>query len=309
MAFLPQDLTLWILLVAPGLIAVQLAIWIGVVETTLTDSRMLVASLVSSIVIDTLFFGLYQVVYGPIDQLDTAESIFFTPQFRPGLVLALVGLSILVGLVYAFLIIHDVTGRLRHLAWSDKDLFRYPGQPWEGTLADADIVRIDTVDDEIVIGRVGDYSRLDKPKEVVLRYPQWWDPSQGYLVDENDDAVLFRENEIRRITVRSRVGWLWYRETGEIAEKLLWTCRDYNRVSNQPEADPETSARELQQQILSIGERLREHATEDPERKPKVTTLLTRIEQSLRSVRRDGIESRAEELEELSEELVQLCAD
>lgn len=309
MAFVPQDITLWVLLVAPGLIAVQLAIWIGVVETKLSDSRMLVASLVSSIVIDALFFGFYQVAYGPIGQLETAETIFFTPRFRPELVLALVGLSILVGLVYAFLIIHDATGRLRRWAWGDKDLFRYPGQPWEGTLVDADIVRIDTKNDQIVIGRVGDYSRVDKPNEVVLRYPQWWDPAEGYLVDKKDDAVLFRADDIRRLTVRSRIGWQWYQEMAELARELQWQCEEYNRLLHRPEEDRETTLKELQEQILSIAEQLREHATDNPGRKPQVTTRIEQVKQSLHSVRRDGIESRAEELGERSGELARHCAE
>jgi hypothetical protein len=205
MAFVPEDITLWILLVVPGLVAVQLAIWIEVIESSLTDSTMLVVSPVSSIVIDAVFFGLYQAVSGPIEDVDTAESVFFTPQFRPDLVLGLLALSVVFGLLYSGAVVYDVTGRVRQLVWDRSSKYRYPGQPWEEVLKHADIVRVDTADDRIVVGRVSEYSRLDKPKELVLRFPQWYDPSRGELVDAGDDAVLLFEDEIRMITVRSRI--------------------------------------------------------------------------------------------------------
>lgn len=204
MAIVPQDITLWVLLVAPGLIAVQLAVWIGVVESTLTDSHILVASLVSSILIDTIFFAIYEAAYGPIPDAATVERLFFTPTFRPELVLILLTVSVLVGLAYAGLIIFDATGRLRSLAWGEGGAFRYPGQPWEGVLRGAEIVRVDTADGGIVVGRLGHYSRLDKPRELALRFPQWYDPETGTLVDAGDESVLLFEEDIRRVTVRSR---------------------------------------------------------------------------------------------------------
>lgn len=204
MAIVPQDITLWVLLVAPGLIAVQIAIWVGVVESTLTDSHMLVASLASSVLVDTVFFAVYEVVYGPIPDVATAESLFFSPSFRPELVLGLLAVSVLVGLVYSGLIVFDATGRLRSLAWGEGGAFRYPGQPWEGVLRGAEIVRVDTADGGIVVGRLGHYSRLDKPRELALRFPQWYDPETGTLVDAGDESVLLFEEDIRRVTVRSR---------------------------------------------------------------------------------------------------------
>lgn len=225
MAIAPQDITLWALLIAPGLVAVQLAIWIGVVESTLTDSHVLVASLVSSIVIDTVFFAVYEAVYGPIPDAATVETLFFSPSFRPDLVLGLLLVSVLVGFLYSGLIVFDVTGRLRSLAWRESGSFRYPGQPWEGVLRDAEIVRVDTADGGIVVGRLGHYSRLDKPLELALRFPQWYDPETGALVDARDETVLLFEDDIRRVTVRSRLpragpGWRFPLALADRARRL-----------------------------------------------------------------------------------------
>lgn len=302
MAFVPQDITLWVLLVAPGLIAVQLAIWFGVIETSLSDSRMLVASLVSSIVIDTLFFGMYQVFYGPIRRVDTAESIFFSPRFRPELVLGLLLLSIVVGLIYSQAVIYDATGRIRGIVWGERDRIRYPGQPWEGVLEDADIVRVDTVDDTIVIGRLGDYSRLDKPKELALRYPQWYDPSEGRLVDREDEAVLLFEDDIRRIIVRSRVARQWYQETRSYARRV-------KRLVPPEEETTERTRREIEDELSSIVYELGEHTEGEKRASEDVLDVIWRMRNAIDEMERDGLDERGDEMAELAEELERRCEE
>lgn len=301
MAFVPEDITLWVLLVAPGLIAVQLAIWLGVVETSLSDSRMLVASLVSSIFIDTLFFGLYQAIYGPIGQIDTAESIFFTPNFRPELVLGLLVLSITVGLLYAQAIIHDVTGFLRGLVWGERERIRYPGQPWEGVLKDADIVRVDTDDDTIVIGRLGDYSRLDKPKELSLRYPQWYDPSTGRLVDAEDETVLLFEDDIRRIVVKSRVASSWYRETREYARQMrrLLPPKDQATTEGAPEA--------VEHELSEVMDNLVEHTEGELRASEEVTDVIWELNYTVERIEQDGTAEHKDDVLALVDELERQC--
>ena len=58
-------------LVAPGFISVLLATTIGVVEREPSRFKILIASLISSLLIDTVFLAIYQVFY---DQLRDSAS-------------------------------------------------------------------------------------------------------------------------------------------------------------------------------------------------------------------------------------------
>jgi hypothetical protein len=86
-------------LVAPGFISVLLATTIGVVEREPSRFKILIASLISSLLIDTVFLAIYQVFYEPVTGLGQLESIFFTPQFRLDFVAIYLGIAVLLGRV------------------------------------------------------------------------------------------------------------------------------------------------------------------------------------------------------------------
>jgi len=102
-------------LVAPGFVSVLLATTIGVVERELSRFKILIASLISSLLIDTVFLAIYQVFYEPVTGLDQLESIFFTPQFQLDLVAIYIGIAVLLGLVYSLELIYEVRSKVQHV--------------------------------------------------------------------------------------------------------------------------------------------------------------------------------------------------
>jgi len=189
-------------LVAPGFISVLLATTIGVVEREPSRFKILVASLISSLLIDTMFLGVYQVFYEPVTGLGQLESIFFTPQFRLDLVGIYLGIAILLGLIYSLELIYEIRSKVQHLFWSRSEYRRHRRQPWEGAMDDATVVRVKTPSDARIIGQVKEYSRAEKPHELWLNDVYWVDEDTDKpFSDGVTDSIVLLEDDIDRITV------------------------------------------------------------------------------------------------------------
>lgn len=208
----PQYLVLSLLLVAPGFVAVIIAITLGVVERDLSNFTMLVVSIVSSILIDSVFLGIVYRLGADVSNLDSIRTLFFTPIFRPDYVFLLFGLSAGLGVVYSLGLVFDVHHRVRDRLWSLIDRKRHPWQPWEGTLRDAYMVQVITSDRELVVGKLGEYSRVNKSRQLRLEDPEWLNQDTGELEPEDSESVLLLEDDIERVYVRmtesGRVAWM-----------------------------------------------------------------------------------------------------
>jgi hypothetical protein len=189
-------------LVAPGFISVLLATTIGVVEREPSRFKILIASLISSLLIDTAFLGVYQVFYEPITGLGQLETIFFTPSFRLDLVAIYLSIAIVLGLVYSLELIYEVRSKIQHVFWSRSEYRRHRRQPWEGAMDEASVVRVKMPSNARVIGRVREYSRAEKPHELWLDEIYWVDEETDIpFSDGVTESVVLLEGDIERVTV------------------------------------------------------------------------------------------------------------
>jgi membrane associated rhomboid family serine protease len=202
MALLPSDIIFYVVLIAPGFVAVMTAVSLAAIENDISQSVLLIWSLVSSVVIDSLFLEAYQSLEGPIESFEALRSLFFTPFFRADLILIILGLSVMVGVVYAVGILADLPGRLRRSIQSTAHIKYNPRQPWENFMKGARSIRIKTSDDELYTGDVVEWSRAGKPKEVRIEQPY------RYSLEEEDyewvggESMLFLEEDIDRVMLR-----------------------------------------------------------------------------------------------------------
>lgn len=197
----PEYILLALLLVVPGFISTLLAINLGVVEGSVSDTKILGVSLVSSVIIDTIFLSLYQLSGGEVTSLSGTRTVFFSPQFRPEFVLSLLVMSLVLGGLYAIGITYELPERARRAIWSKNRYTRHHRQPWEGALEDAHEVAVITSDRELVNGILAEYSRVEKERQVVLTHPVWLDRRTGEMKDEGEHSVVLLEDDIERLSV------------------------------------------------------------------------------------------------------------
>ncbi|RJS96280.1 DUF6338 family protein [Halococcus sp. IIIV-5B] len=195
----PQNLILSLLLIAPGFIAFFVAVTIGAVESEVSNGRVLIVSLVSSILVDTLFLTIADFAGESVNDPYAFQEIIFGSNFSPKYVALLIGLSLLLGLFYSISIILDLQGKARTLMWSLSDKNRFPWQPWEGMMQDSAVVQVQTSDEELVKGFLHEYSRAERPRQLRLKTPQWFGEQEWNPPEETD--VLLLEDDISRISV------------------------------------------------------------------------------------------------------------
>lgn len=200
-ALSPEYILLALLLIVPGFISTFIAINLGVVERRVPETRLIFFSLVSSLLIDTVFIAVYQWAGGSVTSLSGTQSIFFTPQFRADLVLGLLAGSVGLGLAYAVGLTYDIPKRIRRRLWSRNHYSRHHRQPWEGALENAHEVNVITSDREMVNGILTEYSRVEKERQLVLQDPSWLDQSTGQLVNKDEQSVVLLEDDIQRLTI------------------------------------------------------------------------------------------------------------
>lgn len=200
----PEYVLLALLLIAPGFIATLVAISIGVVERQVTDTELLGVSLVSSVIIDTLFLSAYQLTGGSVSNFSSTQTIFFQPEFRADLVFGLLSMSILLGFIYALGLTYHIPKRIRRGVWSRNDYSRHPRQPWEGALESAHEVNVITSDRELVNGVLSEHSRVGKERQLVLENPAWLDRAEGEMKQQGEKEVVLLESDIQRLTIISK---------------------------------------------------------------------------------------------------------
>lgn len=198
-ALTPQRLVLALLLIAPGFIAVFVAITIGVIEREVSNGRILIVSFVSSIVVDTLFLIVASLCGESVGTPYAFQQIIFTSGFSPEYIGLLLLLSVSLGFVYSLTIILDLHGQVRKLMWSFSDRDRFPWQPWDGMMQDSFAVQVTTSDDEVVKGFLHEYSRAERPRQLRLKNPQWFGRTDWNPPKETD--VLLLQDDIDRISV------------------------------------------------------------------------------------------------------------
>lgn len=199
-----QNLLLALIVIVPGFIATQVAISLGVIRTKLSKSRILITSLAMSLVVVSFFFGLIeQFSTTAIAAPNDVERVFFTPTFRPGLVLALLGLSGGVGAVVGVVFAADIPLRTREIIWELVPGHRQRSfyEPWEGTLEDAARVQVLTSDGALAVGSLYMWSDDDKEQQIALRNVEWHSPSTDGWVNAETDIELFTGKDILRVTV------------------------------------------------------------------------------------------------------------
>jgi hypothetical protein len=200
-SFTPENLLISLLLIVPGFIAVYMAIFIGVIERDITNSRFIILCLVLSGIIDSIFLTVIEALGYQISSPEGVESIFFDSQFHPEYVGLLGIITVVVGATLSWAIISDLPDSIRNLMWGNKELRRNPWQPWEGVLREAtrerSVAQILTSDDELVKGQVTEYSRAGKSKEIYLHDPLWFDENSGSWEEGGTGVLLFEEDIVR----------------------------------------------------------------------------------------------------------------
>jgi len=206
MASVSGSVLFYTVLIAPGFIAVMTAITLAAVEDRPSRFVLLVACLVSSLLIDTLAVGIYQTAVSPVTGVGQIAGLFFAPRFRWEYVLGLVIVSLLIGVIYAWLINIGVPDKARGILQSGDHVTYNPRQPWTNTLHDASWIRINTSDDQLFIGDLVEWSRADRSKQLRIanpwRYNKQIDDFEAMSTEEDrGQEMLFLEEDIDRILI------------------------------------------------------------------------------------------------------------
>ena len=162
MASPPGSAIFYAVLIAPGFVAVMTAISLAAIEDDIKQFVLLIWSLVSSLLIDTLFIVVYQLLVEPIISFAQFQSILFDPAFRIDYILLIFGTSLFVGVLYAAAILIDLSGILRDILQAKMQISYSRRQPWEEYLKHADQVMVKTSDDQTYIGDVIGWSRAGR---------------------------------------------------------------------------------------------------------------------------------------------------
>lgn len=188
-------------LVAPDFVAVMTAISLAAIEDDIKQFVLLIWSLVSSLLIDTLFIGIYQTLVEPITSFAQFQSILFNPAFRIDYILLIFGTSLIIGVLYAAAILIDLPGILRNVLQSKMQISYSRRQPWEEYLKQADQVMVKTSDDQTYIGDVIGWSRAGREKELRISNPHRYNTSIKDFEAVGGPEQLFRDEDIQRITM------------------------------------------------------------------------------------------------------------
>ena len=206
MAALSGTILFYTVLIAPGFIAVMTAITLAAVEDRPSRFVLLVACLVSSLLIDTLAVAAYQTLIGKISGPGQLGGVFFNPGFRWEYVLILVGVSLVLGVIYAWLLNTGVPDMARSALQSGDHITYNPRQPWTNTLHEAGRVRVKTSDNQLFVGDIVEWSRADRSNQLRIadpwRYNEKIDDFEEMSTEEDQGPeMLFLEEDIERIFV------------------------------------------------------------------------------------------------------------
>jgi chromate transport protein ChrA len=190
--------------IAPGFIAVMTAVSLAAIESDISQFVLLIWSLVSSLLIDTVFLAVYQWVSGPVESASEITGVLFETYFRADYILAILVLSVVVGIGYAAAILLDVPGRGRGLLQYPKEVTYNPRQPWPDFMRDAKTIRIKTSDDELYAGEVVEWSRAGRSRQIRVSSPDQYNKYTHEFEPIELDDMLFLEDDIDRIVIWER---------------------------------------------------------------------------------------------------------
>jgi hypothetical protein len=192
-----QALILASLLIAPGLIAVLIGTSLGVVEREIRPYQLYGAAFVSSLIIDIIFVWFVQVCGMQITNRSALENVFFTESgFQVIAAVGLFTIATIVGIMYAVGLHFDIPDKCRGLLGRFTSRRRNPWQPWEGTLKNADQVQLELSTGHKVIGRLGEYSRVGKERQIMLQSPQF-----DFENESNRKKILIFEDDIESVSI------------------------------------------------------------------------------------------------------------
>lgn len=202
-ALSPENVLLSLIVVAPGFIAVYTAIIFGGLKESLSDGRLLGASIAAAFIIDPLFFWGYTLFGGEITDPTAAVGLFFEGGFRPERVLILALLSVTIGFVGALAIGGDFAYVARQRLQRQFDVNSHPHQPWEGSLKTANVVRVLTPESWFQ-GYIAEWSESGNERQIALGRPAEWDG--GSWSKMGLARLLLFEEDIEQIQVVNEVG-------------------------------------------------------------------------------------------------------
>jgi len=221
MTSLPGNAIFYAVLIAPGFVAVMTAVSLAAIEDDIKQFVLLVWSLVSSLLIDALFIGVYQILVEPITSFSQFQGILFDPAFRIGYILIIFAVSLFVGLLYAAAILIDFPGILRGILQAKMQVSYSRRQPWEEYLKHADQVMVKTSDNQTYIGDVSGWSRANRQKELRITNPHRYNENIKDFEPVGGPEQLFLNDDIQRITVRKTDQILSIRER---VKRALVSC-------------------------------------------------------------------------------------
>jgi hypothetical protein len=198
------------LILIPGFVCVYLPYKIFAIKMRFSNLELTLFSLVISIIIFTLTFITYQIFnsIAPSFFIDLSEISKIT-------VIQLIENKLFMGIFLIYIIIFIFIGiffvskdRLRNFrkkisGW--KTIIRPEEYVW--TLALHDHAKntqgygiVETNNDELFLGQIKQWTRDLDEKELLLKYPEKYDPEQNRYVHINNlDSILFLHKDIRRI--------------------------------------------------------------------------------------------------------------
>jgi len=206
-----ETLSVAALLIAPGLLAVLIGVTLGVVEQKISRDKLYLTSFISSIFIDLIFIGIIQTFGGyQITDRASLEQVFFgTEQFNVGAAILLALVSIGLGVAYGLGLTYNISHYFREKIALYRSHHRNPWQPWVGGLRDADQVMVEMETGDDVTGRLAEFSRIEKERQLVLRSPVFPD----FEDEPAREKLIITEDQITRVhvlTTREREGF-WTR--------------------------------------------------------------------------------------------------
>jgi len=189
-ALSPENVLLSLIVVAPGFIAVYTAIIIGGLEESLSDGRLLGASIAAAFIIDPLFFWGYTLFGGrSLTQQQRLDCFRRRIQARASSHTRTSLCSSRV--VGAVAVSGDFAYAARERLQRRFDVNSHPHQPWVGSLKTANIVRVLTTESWFQ-GYIAEWSESGNERQIALGYPAEWD-GDGWSKMGLTKILLFEE--------------------------------------------------------------------------------------------------------------------
>ena len=215
MSFSAEELIVTLILIVPGFISVNLAIYLFGTSRKFSEFEKSTWSLFLSFIIDALFLWHHK--------LDTIEEIrsFGVLFLELGNIIELFLISIIVGFLCALFLRIGFVNIFHRTLWFFSERKNYVQSPWEISLRNADWIIV-TSDNIEYFGWLAAYSTHEQKREIVLGNPEI------IVRDEKGDKLetipcgrqlIIPEEKIAHIVVVSYKKTFWERRKDESVKK------------------------------------------------------------------------------------------